>query len=297
MMRVGITGASGFIGGSLIAELLSNGHEAIGFSRNPRKDIGGCSEIRRFPGEENFDLTGLDALVHLAGSSVLGLWTPGKKKEILESRVKSTEKIVEELFAMDAADRPSVFACASGVGIYGNRGDEWLDEESDAGFGFLAEVTKQWEAAAKKAENFGVRTLHLRIGFVLGPDGGAIPPMQRIFGMGLGGNLGNGKQWVPWIHIDDVSAIILNCLENEVIRGPVNLTSPEPVTNKEFSTGLAKALRKPKLLPVPSLALKMLPGGMHEIFLASQRVEPTVMKSHGYQWLYPRVRPAIEAAL
>ncbi len=297
MKRIGITGASGFVGGALIAEATERGDEVVGFSRNPDRQIEGCTEVRGFSADNRSDLSGLDALVHLAGSSILGLWTPGKKREIRESRVRTTEDIVDALFAMDAEQRPRVFACASAVGFYGDRGDEWLDEESDAGFGFLAEVCKQWESTAARAENFGIRVIHLRIGFVLGQDGGAIPLMEKVFGMGLGGNLGNGRQWMPWIHIADVAGIIHTALDHEAIRGAVNVTGPEPAQNRELTEKIASTLGKPRALPVPSFVIKALPGGMHEMFLSSLRVDPTVMKSHGYEWKHPTLSSALKAAL
>lgn len=292
-MKTGVTGASGFIGRALVAEILSNNNEAVGFSRSPLRPIDGCSEVRDLSPEAAPDLSGLNALVHLAGESIMGPWTEKKKEEILNSRIRSTQRIVNAMWAMEAADRPAVFACASAVGIYGDREDEWLDEEADAGFGFLADVSKQWEAVALKAQDMGVRTVILRIGFVLGDGGGAIPVMQKIFDKGLGGRLGSGKQWMPWVHIDDVAGIIHSCLDNKLISGPVNVTAPEPIRNRDFTRSLAGALGKKALIPVPTFGLKALPGQMHEIFLNSQRVDPTVMKSNGYQWLYPDLDAAI----
>ena len=157
-MTVGITGASGFIGGALVAEVLSRNGDAIGYSRDASKRINGCKEVRDFD-SENLDLSGLNALVHLAGDSLLSLWTNEKKRQILNSRVGSTQRIINALWDMEPEDRPSVFACASAVGIYGDRGNEWLDEESDAGFGFLAKVTKEWEEIALKAQDMGIRTV------------------------------------------------------------------------------------------------------------------------------------------
>lgn len=296
-MTVGITGASGFIGEALIAEVLSHNDEVVGFSRNPKRKIGGCAEVREFPAAGRIDLQGMDALVHLAGEPVFGVWTEKKKQSILESRVESTRRVVESLFSLDAARRPKVFACASGIGIYGNRGDEWLDEESDAGFGFLAEVSRKWEAEACKAEGIGIRTIILRIGMVLGERGGALPVLRQLFSKGLGGNLGGGGQWMSWIHIDDAAALFRTCLVSETIRGPVNVTSPNPVTNRDFTRILASGLKRKPFLPVPAFALKALPGGMEEMFLNSLRVEPTVMKSRGFKWQYPDLESAIHSLI
>ncbi|MDF1813450.1 MAG: TIGR01777 family oxidoreductase [Verrucomicrobiales bacterium] len=296
-MRIGVTGASGFIGGAVVAEILSHNHEAVGFSRKPDRSLPGCSEVRGFSSESAPDLSGLDALVHLSGESLLGPWTAGKKEEILNSRIRTTQRLVNALWAMEAEQRPKVFACASAVGIYGDRGDDWLDEEADAGFGFLADVVKQWEAVAMKAQDMGVRTVLLRIGFVLGSDGGAMPMLENLFSKGLGGKLGNGKQWMPWIHIDDVAGIVQTCLDNHLINGPVNVTGPEPVRNREFTKTLAEVVKKPALFPVPSPLLNLLPGGMHEMFLNSLRVDPIVMKSHSYRWNYPDLAAAIRESI
>ena len=293
----GVTGASGFIGRAVIDELTGHGYGAIGYSRSPERELPRCREVRVFPSDSLPVLTGLDAIIHLAGSSVFGLWTPGKKKEIMASRVETTNRIVEALAAAEPGDRPAVLACASGVGVYGDRGDEICREDSEAGEGFLVEVVKKWEAAALQAEQLGVRVVLLRIGFVLGKDGGAIPVMRSFFQKCLGGRLGNGKQWMPWIHIDDVSAIVRFCLENESIRGPVNLAAPEAVTNREFTGFLSRALGRPAFFHAPGPVLKCLPGGMGEMFLSSLRVEPAVLKSHDYPWLHLDCKEAIGSVL
>jgi uncharacterized protein len=296
-MRIGVTGASGFIGGAVVAEILANNHGVVGFSRSPNRSIPGCPEVREFSENAGLDLTGLDALIHLAGEPIVGTWNSEKKAEILNSRIRSTERIVKTLWGMNPQDRPKTFACASAVGIYGDRGDEWLDEESDAGFGFLCEVTRQWEAAALKARDLGIRTVLLRIGFVVGARGGALPIMKKIFSRNLGGNLGNGKQWMPWIHIDDVAHIICHCVDDRLVSGAINLTAPEPVRNRDFTRVLADCLGRRAFLPAPRFMIRALPGGMHEMFLNSMRVDPTVMKSHGYQWQFPTLDLALRDCL
>lgn len=297
-MKIGITGASGFIGSNLIAEAITNNHQVIGFSRSPDKNIGGCEEVRAMSGDTTPDLSGgLDAIVHLAGESILGVWTAEKKRRILESRISSTQQILDGFFKLDPKDRPKVLACASGVSLYGDRADEWLDEDADAGFGFLSDVVRQWETLALKAEDMGVRVVLLRIGFVVGRTGGAIPVMRNVFNKGLGGNLGSGKQWMPWVHVDDVARIIMTCIENTAIRGAVNVASPNPVTNAELTQVLANKLGKKAFIPAPSFALKALPGGMQEVFLSSLRIEPTVLKTHGFKWEFDTIESAIEEAL
>lgn len=296
-MVVGVTGASGFLGGTLVGEIIANDGEAVGFSRSPQRKIAGCREVRDFSGDTEPDLDGLDALVHLAGDPIMGLWTAEKKRRILDSRVRTTEKLVRAMAAQPPEERPGVFACASGVGLYGDRGDEILDEDSDAGFGFLASVVSEWEGAAAAARDLGVRTVTLRIGIVLGEKGGAFPLLKGLFEKGLGGNLGSGNQWMPWVHVHDVAAIIHQCLNNPAIKGPVNVVAPNAVTNREFTRILARSLGKSAFLPVPQFALKCLPGGMGEMFLSSQRVVPHVMNSFGYDWAYPELAQAIEASM
>ncbi len=296
-MIVGITGASGFLGRAITAELSSAGHTIIGYSRSPDRAIPSCSEVREFTRKEHADFSGLDALIHLAGESILGMWSKGKKAAIRNSRIHSTDHIVEQLAGLEAAKRPFTFICASAIGIYGNRGADWLDEESDAGFGFLADVCNQWEKSAAKAEALDIRTVSLRIGFVIGREGGAIPVMKSVFQKNLGGPLGSGKQYMSWVHVDDVAGITRACLENDAIQGAVNVASPNPVTNKEMTKAIAAELGKIAIIPAPTLALKCLPGGMSEIFLTSVRATPAVMNSHDYKWRYPELKPALQDAL
>lgn len=296
-MVVGITGASGFVGGAIVGEIIANDGEAVGFSRSPQRKIAGCREVRDFSADTEPELNGLDALVHLAGDPIMGLWTPEKKKRILNSRVETTRRLVDAMAGLAQEERPRVFACASAVGLYGDRGDEILDEDSDAGFGFLANVVGQWEEVAASARDLGVRTVSLRIGIVIGEKGGAFPLLKSLFEKGLGGTLGSGSQWMPWIHVYDVAAITHQCLTNPAIKGPVNLVAPNPVTNREFTRVLAKSVGKRAFLPVPEFAMRCLPGGMGEMFLNSQRVVPHIMNSFSYDWAYPHLAEAIEESM
>lgn len=292
-MRIGITGATGFIGTALAKAASERGHGVVVFSR--RRDISHpwAKEIRPIhaEGENAIDPVDLDALVHLSGESVMGYWTPGKKRRILDSRVDLTRRIVDSL--KNCHEPPKTFVCASGTGAYGNRGDEWLTETSTRGEGFLAQVCSEWEGAACRALPLGVRVVLLRTGMVLGRDGGSWPLLRRIFNARLGSRLGNGKQWVPWIHLDDEVGIILDALENPTYNGPVNLASPNPVTNAELTTQIAGLLNKPTFIPAPAFALKLVLGELSSVVLDSARVRPDVALSHGYQFKYPELHHAL----
>jgi uncharacterized protein (TIGR01777 family) len=246
-------------------------------------------------GASALDPAGLDALVHLAGESVRGYWTAAKKRRIRDSRVDLTGRIVEAMQACDA--RPKTFICASGFGAYGDRGDEWLTETSPRGQGFLAEVCAEWEAAACRAVALGVRVVLLRTGLVLGRDGGAWPMLRRVFSARLGSRLGDGKQWVPWIHLDDEVGITLDALENAGYNGPVNLTAPNPVTNAELTRQIAGMLNKSTFIPAPAFALKLALGEMSTMLLDSARVKPAVALANGYTFKHPELRDALAACV
>ena len=296
-MRLGITGASGFIGRSLIEVAERAGHELIGFSRTPERVVPGIAEVRDFSRPEQADYSGLDAIVHLAGEPVFGLWTAEKKRQILETRQEGTRALVRGIEKMRASERPQTLVSASGIGLYGDAGDDVVDEDSDVGFGFLAEVVRAWEAAAREAADIGLRCAMCRIGFVLGETGGALPLMRRIFRAYLGGRLGSGRQWMSWIHVGDVARILLACVENDAYSGPVNAVSPHPVTNRVFTETLARVLQRPAVLPAPAFVLERLPGGMRELFLNSQRVSPTALTLKGFHWDFPDLEAAIRDAL
>ncbi len=294
-MRIGITGASGFIGRHLIHQLRSHGHESVAFSRSPEKPVAGCVETRVFRGSRPLDLSRLDAIVNLAGESIIGLWTEAKRARITGSRVKATTRVVETLAKMHAAGDPAaprILISGSAIGLYGDRGDETLTESSRAGSGFLADVAAKWEAAALPAEAAGVRVALLRIGFVFGRDGGAFPALRLPFSLGLGGRLGPGTQWMSPVHVEDVAGLIVYLLEKDDARGPFNAVCPQPVRNEDFTKRTAQAFGRSAPLPAPALLLRTLLGDLSHLMLDSQRVLPEAARQAGYTFQFPDL-PAI----
>ena len=290
-MKIGITGASGFIGRHLVRRLNGRAGDCVAFSRSPKRPVAGCIETRDSRPDRPLDLGGIDVLVNLAGESILGRWTDGKKWRVRESRVRTTDRLVETLGK--TARPPRLLVSASAIGFYGDRGDETLDESKPPGSGFLADVSRDWEAAALGAERFGVRTALVRIGFVLGTDGGAFPLLRRLFGLGLGGRLGPGTQWTSPVHIEDVVGLIVHLIEHDdhtgprALRGPFNATIPEPVRNADFTRAVAKVLHRPAILPAPALALRGLMGEASQLLLASARVVPARTRQAGYAFQFP----------
>jgi uncharacterized protein len=292
-MRIGITGATGMIGQAVSALALGSGHEVIGYSRRSSVQSPLLTSTLVTTQTSPLPEKPLDALVHLAGESLFGLWTPAKRERIWKSRVDLTKKIVAQLRSWQPANRPKVMLCASGVGYYGDRGEEVLEEQSAAGTGYLADLCQAWEAAAMEAQSFGTRVVLLRTGVVLGRNGGAFPLMRRAFSLGVGGRFGSGRQWMSWIHEQDQAALIMWALENESIVGPVNLCAPHAVTNAEFTRQLAARLHRPAILHVPAFALRLLMPGMgQEMLLAGQRAFPRLATDHGYRFAYPTVGDA-----
>jgi uncharacterized protein len=287
-MNIGITGATGFIGKHVAAAARGRGHRVMAFSRTPRPDAA-YDEVRGWADLKAADFSGLDALVHLAGDPVFGLWTAAKKDAIRRSRVNLTCDLVNRL--RDLAKPPGVFVSASGIAYYGDAGDTELTEASPAGSGFLAEVSRAWEDAAAEAGDFA-RVVSLRTPMVLGSDGGPAGQLRAVFRLGLGGRLGSGRQWTSWIHVQDIARLFVFACEDGSLRGPVNATAPAPVTNAEFTRLIAQAMHRPAILPVPAFALKLLPGGISEIFLHSQRARPAAATAAGFTWLHPDLRGA-----
>lgn len=241
-------------------------------------------------------VSGFDAVIHLAGESVFGRWTAGKKSKILNSRVDGTTNLAHAL--ANAEERPKVFVCGSAIGYYGNRGDELLREESAPGSGFLAEVCQRWEEATMAAVQADIRTAHLRTGIVLSPRGGALGAMLMPFKMGVGGRIGDGRQWMSWINVQDMVGAINHILKNDLLQGAVNMVAPKPVTNAEFTRTLATVLSRPAILPMPAFAVKAAFGQMgEEMLLASQKVEPGKLISSGYPFRYRELRASLEALL
>lgn len=279
-MRITITGGTGFIGSHLRPVLESDGVEVSVFGRRPPP----YEAVRT-----------ADALVHLAGEPVSQRWNDEVKRRIRSSRVDSTREIVGMMGA--GPQRPGVFVCASAIGIYGSRGDEVLTEDSAPGTGFLPDVCREWEQAAAEAESLGIRTIMLRIGIVLGNGGGALKTMLPIFRAGVGGNLGDGDQWMSWIHIADVTGLIAFALKRVSSRGPLNATAPEPVRNAGFTHDLAHVVQRPAILSVPRFALKLMYGEMAGAVLSSQRALPARALDAGYSFRFPELRPALADVL
>lgn len=284
-MRLGITGASGFIGRRAAEMAVAHGWEVVSFSRHPR-----AAGVRRFVPGEPADLDGLDAVLNLAGEPVVGRWTKEKRARIMDSRVLGTRSIVEG-FAR-ASSPPRVLVNASGIGFYGDTGDREVDESSPAGCGFLADVCRAWEAEALKLHE--ARVVLLRIGLVLGSGGGTMKRILPVFRAGLGGRLGNGKQWMSCIHVDDVAGLALWAIGKETIRGPINAVLPEPLTNSDFTRKVASAVRRPAVFPAPAFLLRAILGDMSSLLLDSARVRPVVAEQQGYPFAFRDVAAAVD---
>ena len=287
-MKIGIIGATGYIGSRLQAAALRSGQEVVCFSRNER------SGFRRFSLDAIPDFSGLDAVVNLAGESILGLWTSQKKEKILRSRVETTRHVMEGLSRLP--DGPRILINASAIGYYGDTGENPVSETSPAGTGFLAQTCKAWEEATQGSVAEKMRIVRLRIGFVTGP-GGAMRFVLPLFKMGLGGPLGNGRQWMSCIHVDDVAGLILWAIANASISGPVNAVCPEPVRNTDFTRSLARAVHRPAILPAPAFALRLALGELSRVMLDSIRVIPEVALTAGYSFRYPNVEAELEASV
>jgi len=296
-MRVLVTGATGLIGRSLCEALTQDGHTVIGVSRSSHKPPGlAVAEIHQWDPQRGpiaaSALEGVHALVNLAGEPIDSRrWSEQQKKLIRDSRVVTTKNLVDTLCAIDR--KPEVLVSSSAVGFYGDRGDEELDETSRAGRGFMTEVCLEWEREAERATECGIRVVEVRTGVVLSRDGGALKKMLAPFKLGIGGPLGSGKQWFPWIHLEDIVGIFQHAVVTSALRGPVNGVAPEPVTNKEFTQELARALHRPAFLPVPEAAMRVLVGEMAEVLFGSLRVLPKAALESGYQFKHPALTEAL----
>ncbi len=286
-MKVAITGASGFIGKYLIRRLRVRGHKAVILARPGGGKPPASAATRPFPQDGIPDLRGLDAVVNLAGETILGWWTKAKKQRVIESRVGTTGRLVSGIKALPPGKGPRVLVSASAVGFYGDAGEEILDESKGAGTGFLAEVARDWEAAAQAAEGAGTRVARVRFGVVLGKDGGAFPAQRKIFGTGVGGRLGDGKQWTSPVHVEDVVGLIVFLLERDGFAGAFNAVCPEPIRNVDFTAALARTVHKPAVLPVPAFALRGLLGEASHIVLDSTRAVPARALDAGYTFRFP----------
>ncbi len=296
-MRALVTGATGFIGQALLQRLQS----PVVLTRNPERSASKLQGLTvvAWPDPSNTPppaevFEGVEVVFHLAGESVAGRWSNSKKERILRSREAGTRNLVAAMRA--AKTPPQVLIASSAVGFYGDRGDAHLTESSAAGDDFLADVCQRWEAEAQKATELGVRVVNIRTGIVLG-HGGALQRMLLPFKLCLGGRLGSGKQWMPWIHIDDLVDLMLLAACSDSMHGPVNGVAPQPETNLTFTKTLAGILRRPAIFPVPAFVLRLLLGGFAGVLLGSQRVQPDVAQAKGFKFRYAELLPALQALL
>jgi uncharacterized protein (TIGR01777 family) len=300
-MKVTVTGATGLIGSRLVGRLLERGDEVTVLSREPEEARSALGDVDAVAWEPTGGpapagaLAGRDGIVHLAGENVAQRWSDVAKERILVSRELGTRELVAGLRAADP--HPGTLVSASAAGYYGPRGDERLDETAEPGSDFLAEVVQAWEAEAKAAEELGMRVVRVRTGVVLDRSGGALAKMLPPFRAGIGGPVAGGRQYLPWIHLDDLVGIYLAALDGDDWSGPVNASAPEPVTNKEFSKALGRALHRPAFLPVPAFALRVLYGEMANIVTTGQRATPTRALDLGYTFRHPDLDEALAAAL
>ncbi|HXH73498.1 MAG TPA: TIGR01777 family oxidoreductase [Bacteriovoracaceae bacterium] len=299
-MRVLVTGATGFIGKVIVKQLLDSGDQVVVLTSNIAKAairLGSeCkyfqwSDTNTLPPQEAFE--GVDGVIHLMGESIANKrWDEEQKKKIYDSRIQSTSRLVERMAMLEK--KPKTLVSTSAVGIYGDRGEEEITEKSAVANDFLAHVCKNWENEASRATSIGCRVSIIRTGVVLGKGGGALAKMLPIFKKGIGGPLGSGKQYMSWIHIDDLAALYIECLKNPVFNGVFNGTAPYPATNKEFSRALGKALHRPALIPAPNFAIKAAFGEMSSILLQGQKVLPAKSKEVKFRYRYPTLDMALK---
>ena len=301
-MRVAVTGATGTMGRALVRALRERGDAVTALSRSSERahDLLGVesdewSDPQAQPPPRDA-LRGRDAVVHLLGEQIAQRWSDDAKREIRDSRVLSTRNLVNATGELPEGERPKVLVSQSGAGWYGFRGDERLDESAPAGDDFLARLSVEWEAEALRAEELGVRVVVNRTGMVLSDSGGALEKMLPFFKAGIGGPVAGGRQYVPWVHLDDVVGAILFELDTEAASGPTNLTAPEPATNRELSKALGRVLRRPAFAPVPALAVKALYGEMANIVTTGQRAVPARLLELGYQYRQPELEAALRDA-
>jgi uncharacterized protein len=293
--RILVSGVSGPIGAALLPSLKTREYDVVRLVRRP---VAGDDQILWNPTSPVAPeaVSGFDAVIHLAGESIIGRWTDAKKKKIRDSRIMGTRNLAQAL--AQAKDKPQVFVCSSAIGYYGDRGDEVLSEESAAGSDFLADVCREWEGATQAASHAGIRTVQIRTGVVLSPNGGALAKMLTPFKMGVGGRIGSGRQWMSWIDLQDLVGAIHHILKTDLLQGPVNMVAPKPVTNAEFTKTLANVLSRPAIFPMPAFAVKLAFGEMGEtVLLGGQRVEPERLVASGYPFRFRELRSSLAAIL
>jgi uncharacterized protein (TIGR01777 family) len=299
-----VTGATGLIGRALISALRDRGDPVVALARDPDRAaqrLGSGVDVFAWPDPATAPpppqaLRGAGAVVNLLGEPVAQRWSAPAKRRIRDSRVEGTRRLIEGLAGLGAEDRPAVLVAGSAIGYYGSRGQTPLEETAEPGRDFLAGVVVEWEAQAAAAREL-MRVVLPRTGVVLARSGGALAQMLPVFRLGLGGPVAGGHQYVSWIQLDDEVGALLHCLDRESLEGPVNLTAPEPVTNRQFAWALGRALRRPAILPVPAVSLRLLYGEMAQIVVGGQRVLPTRLQSSGYQFRYPEIAGALAAAV
>ena len=295
-MKILVTGATGLVGSAVVPFLAGGGHEVARLGRSAP----GAGDIRWDPDAGVLDaraLEGFDGVVHLAGENIAsGRWSAAKKRRIKESRVRGTRLLAETLAGLERP--PRVLVSASAVGFYGDRGDEELTESSPAGSGFLSDVCREWEAATEAAEGKGIRVVHARLGVVLSRDGGALGKMLTPFRLGAGGIVGNGRQYMSWMTLDDTAAALGHLLATETVSGPVNVVAPVPVTNREFTSTLGRVLRRPTVFPLPGFVARVVFGEMADaLLLASTRVQPAGLLDSGYTFRHGTLEEGLRHVL
>lgn len=296
--KIAVTGASGLAGAALVPALRAHGYEVL---RLVRRAASADDEVQWDPSAGTIDseaLQGVKGAVHLAGENIgSGRWTEIKKKKIRNSRVQGTELLASALAKL--SPKPDVLVSASGVNYYGTRGSETLDERSASGSGFLASVCREWEAATSAASEAGIRVVLARFGVVLSAEGGALEKMKIPFVLGVGGRIGDGSQYMSWIALEDLVSAIIFALDRDDLQGPANFVSPTPVTNADFTATLGRVLKRPTVLPVPEFALRLALGSemANELLIGGVRVIPAELHSHGFEWQYPTLEPALRSIL
>lgn len=291
--RFTIIGGSGFIGSALAKLLLQGGHQVTIVDLSPSRVDGVRSiELDLMVSRPPLEcLEGVDAVIHLAGKGIFGRWDADFKKGLMETRVVTVRNTVAAI--AEAVIKPKAFICASAVGYYGEGGERELTEDKASGDGYLAEVCRAWEAEAAKVEAYGVRWVSIRTGIVLGKGGGHMGIVLPLFRLGLGGRLGSGKQWFPWVHIDDIAPIYRHAALTESLRGPVNSNAPNPVTNSDFTRALGHAVLRPAILPVPLFAMRLVFGDFADEIFRSQRAIPSKLLASGYRFKYENIVAAL----